>query len=197
MFVHDAAARSQVQVIPVPCDDIVHARFRQHVRPGRPPPELLRRLEEAARTQRELGRRVAAVLLSNPENPLACCYSHEMLRWVARWCEGEGVHLVVDELYALGGGEAFTSALSLELGDMLGNVHVLWGMSKVSREGRHNTHWRRLRLSSTNASLLVVGFRSGWLSSGVPSDVQPAALPGHENMQVSILPGVLELKRQY
>lgn len=54
-----------------------------------------------------------------------------MLRWLVKWCEAEGAHLVVDEIYALSGGDNFTSVLSLELGDMLQNVHVLWGMSKV------------------------------------------------------------------
>lgn len=134
MFAHDAATRNGIHVVPVPCDDIVLARFRQHVRPGRPPPELLARLDAAARAQRLLGRRVAAVLVANPENPLACCYSREMLRWLVRWCEGHRVHLVVDEVYALGavGEGSFTSVLSLDLGEeMRENVHVLWGMSKV------------------------------------------------------------------
>lgn len=132
MFGHDVATRNGVQVVPVPCDDITLARFRQHVRPGRPQPELLSRLDATAREQRLLGKRVAAVLVANPENPLACCYTNEILRWLVGWCEREGAHFVVDEIYALGGGEAFTSVFSLDLGEMLENVHVLWGISKVS-----------------------------------------------------------------
>lgn len=132
MLAHDAAARSGLHVVAVPCDDITLARFRQHIRPGRPPPELLRRLDAAAAQQRVLGRRVAAVVVANPENPLACCYTAEMLRWLVRWCAAEGAHLVVDEVYALSGGDGFRSVLGLHLGDMAENVHVLWGMSKVS-----------------------------------------------------------------
>lgn len=132
MFFHDLTTRNGLHVCSVPCDDITKARFRQHVRPGRPPPELFKRLTEAAEAQRKLGREVKAVLIANPENPLACCYSQGMLRWIVKWCEQEGVHLVVDEVYALSGGEVFNSMLSLELGEMRENVHVLYGMAKVS-----------------------------------------------------------------
>lgn len=130
--------RHGLHLCPVPCDDITRARFRQHVRPGRPPPELWARLADAAAAARRLGRPVRAVVLANPEDPLACCYSPGMLRWVVRWCEEEGAHLVVDEGLALsgdrggGGGEnVFNSVLSLELGEMREKVHVLYGMSKV------------------------------------------------------------------
>lgn len=147
MFFHDAEARNGIRLVPVPCDDITAARFRQHVRPGRRAPELLARLDDAAAAtaRAQGGGRVAAVLVANPENPLAFCYSREMLRWLVRWCEGRGAHLVVDEVYALGtGAEAgdgedgsrFTSVLSLELGEMRENVHVLWGMSKVGRDSK-------------------------------------------------------------
>lgn len=131
MFGHDSTTRNGLHIVPVPCDDITMARFRQHVRPGRPRPELLNRLSAAAEGQRGLGRKVAAVIIANPENPLGCCYTGEILRWLVRWCGQEGAHLVVDEMYALGGGEAFTSVLSSDLGEMRENVHVLWGMSKV------------------------------------------------------------------
>lgn len=131
MFSHDLTTRNGLHLVPVPCDDITIARFRQHIRPGRPPPELVHRLTAAAMAQRQVGRKVAAILIANPENPLGCCYSLEMLRWLVKWCRDEAAHLVVDEIYALSGGDNFTSVLSFELGDMLNNVHVLWGMSKV------------------------------------------------------------------
>lgn len=132
MFRHNTETRNGLHFVSVPCDDITKARFRQHVRPGRPPPELLNRLGTAAQAQRLLGRKVAAVLVANPDNPLACSYSAGMLRWLLKWCKEQGAHLVVDEVYALSGGEDFTSVLALDLGDMLDNVHVLYGMSKVT-----------------------------------------------------------------
>lgn len=132
MFYHDATTRNGLHLVAVPCDDIIKARFRQHIRPGRPQAELLNRLDAAAADQLALGRKVAAVLIANPDNPTGLCYSSGMLRWIVRWCRDHKVHLVADEVYALTGGKVFTSVHSLDLGDMLENVHVLWGMSKVS-----------------------------------------------------------------
>lgn len=135
LFAHDTTTRNGLHLAAVPCDDLPKARFRQHMRPGRGQPVLLDRLDAAAAAQRALGRPVAAVLLANPDNPLGRCYSAGMLRWVARWCRRERAHLVVDEVYALSGGGDFASALSLDVGaEMQQNVHVLWGMSKVSSE---------------------------------------------------------------
>ncbi|KAF3765601.1 hypothetical protein M406DRAFT_36947 [Cryphonectria parasitica EP155] len=130
MFQHDLTTRNGVHFVAVSCDDITKARFRQHIRPRRPPPELTNRLSKAVNEQKALGRTVAAVLIANPDNPLACCYSPGMLRWIVRWCREERVHLVVDEVYALSGGRDFTSVLSLDLADMVENVHVLYGMAK-------------------------------------------------------------------
>ena len=130
MFAHDVTARNGLHLVGVPCDDITEARFRQHIRPGRPQPELIDRLEFAAAEQRRLGRRVAALLIANPENPLGRCYTSEILRHLVKFCEREKLHFVVDEIYALTGGPNFTSVLSLDLRDFLGNVHVLYGVSK-------------------------------------------------------------------
>lgn len=130
MFLHDVAARNGLRLIGVPCDDITEARFRQHVRPGRPQPELVARLELAAAEQRRMGRRVAALLIANPENPLGRCYTGEVLWYLVEFCRREGLHFVVDEIYALSAGPSFTSVLSLDLKDGLENVHVVWGMSK-------------------------------------------------------------------
>lgn len=132
MFMHDVTTRNGLHLAGVPCDDITEARFRQHVRPGRPQPELIGRLELAVAEQRRLGRRVAALLIANPENPLGRCYTAEILWYLVGFCHEQGLHLVVDEIFALSGGDNFTSILSLPLNtrDSLSNVHVLWGMSK-------------------------------------------------------------------
>lgn len=130
MFGQDVTARNGLHLVGVPCDDITEARFRQHVRPGRPQHELTSRLEFAAAEQRRLGRRVAALLIANPENPLGRCYTPEILWYLVKFCQREKLHFVVDEMYALSGGPNFTSVLSLDLRDALGNVHVLYGMSK-------------------------------------------------------------------
>lgn len=166
MFQHDLVARNSLHFIPVPCDDIFKARFRQHVRPGRPHPELLNRLEAAAEEQRAQGRHVAAVLIANPDNPCAACYSSGMLRWIVKWCRQQRVHLVADEVYALSGGGEFTSVLSLGLDDMLENVHVLYGMSKVS-EYQKNDYQQCVLLLMHDANLMEPGLWTGRLSSGL------------------------------
>lgn len=130
MFSHDVTTRNGIHLIGVPCDDITEARFHQHIRPGRPQPEIINRLETAAAEQRRLGRRVSALLIANPDNPYARCYTSELLRYMADFCQKESMHFVVDEIYALSGGANFTSVLSLDLRDAAGNVHVLFGMSK-------------------------------------------------------------------
>lgn len=130
MFAHDVTTRNGLHLVGVPCDDITEARFHQHIRPGRPQPELINRFETAAAEQRRLGRRVAALLIANPDNPHARCYTSELLRYMVDFCQRESIHFVVDEIYALSGGANFTSVLSLDLRDAAGNVHVLWGMSK-------------------------------------------------------------------
>lgn len=94
--------------------------------------------------------RIKAVLLCNPHNPLSRCYPKQVLLEVMEFCQEHGLHLIVDEIYALmdlkstrkegkrGDGE-FVSALSLT--EPLvpegavkvdpSRVHVIWSASKV------------------------------------------------------------------
>jgi aspartate/methionine/tyrosine aminotransferase len=88
-------------------------------------PELLDRAVEAS------DRPVRALLFTTPDNPLGRVYSADEIRAVVSWAGGRGLHVVVDEIYALSvfGERAFTSVATLRpgLGD---NVHIVWAFSK-------------------------------------------------------------------
>ena len=90
--------------------------------------------------------RIKAVLLCNPHNPLSRCYAKKALLEVMEFCQEHGLHLIVDEIYALTDlndmpdkAPSFVSALSLA--EPLvpegavkvdpSRVHVVWSASKV------------------------------------------------------------------
>lgn len=74
---------------------------------------------------------VKALLLTNPDNPTGRVMSAVQLDEVVTWATSAGLHVVVDEVYALSvfGDGSFTSVASIrpELGDL---VHIVWAFSK-------------------------------------------------------------------
>ncbi len=75
-------------------------------------------------------RKVRALLFTSPDNPLGRVYTAEEVQRVMRWAERAGIHLVMDEIYALSvyGSREFVSAASFgPLGDA---VHIVWAFSK-------------------------------------------------------------------
>ena len=80
-------------------------------------------------------RPIRALLFTSPNNPLGTVYSAEEVLAVVEWCQANGIHAVIDELYALSvfdaefGNSPFVSAASVveSLGDM---VHIVWAFSK-------------------------------------------------------------------
>lgn len=79
----------------------------------------------------EAGRPVRALLFTSPDNPLGRVYSADEVESVVGWAEDRGLHLVIDEIYALSvfGEQSFVSAASLRssLGD---RIHIVWAFSK-------------------------------------------------------------------
>lgn len=77
------------------------------------------------------GRPVKALLYTNPNNPIGRVDPPEKVDELLSWAERRGVHLVVDEIFALSnfGGDEFVSAARLrpDLGDWL---HLIWAFSK-------------------------------------------------------------------
>ena len=119
-------------------------------------------------------KRVKAVLLTNPHNPLGLVYEREEVDAVIEWAGKRGLHVIVDEIYAnsifsplpppqyggleKGGKGAFVSALRHVVGEggeagLIGKewVHVVQGLSK---------------------DFGLSGYRLGWLTTGNQAVVQ-------------------------
>ena len=98
-------------------------------------PELL---TAASRTALGDGRcsRIRCVLLTNPNNPTATCYSRADLERLVDWCSEHRVHLVSDEVYActvFAQQKKFVSALAVAAGREGADpdlIHVIYGLSK-------------------------------------------------------------------
>jgi len=77
------------------------------------------------------GRPIRALLYTNPDNPRGSVASPEELEAILGWGTTRGIHVVVDEIYALSvfGDTSFTSCAQLRssLGPML---HIVWAFSK-------------------------------------------------------------------
>ncbi|KAL4747883.1 pyridoxal phosphate-dependent transferase [Aspergillus terricola var. indicus] len=63
--------------------------------------DAILRFEEVAEQARLEGKRVKAILLCSPNNPLGRCYPEEVLKSYMRLCQNLGIHLISDELYGL------------------------------------------------------------------------------------------------
>jgi aspartate/methionine/tyrosine aminotransferase len=76
-------------------------------------------------------RPIRALLLTTPDNPLGRVYSASELDEILGWAERRGLHVVVDEIYALSvfGERTFTSCAGVRetLGD---RIHIVWAFSK-------------------------------------------------------------------
>lgn len=90
-------------------------------------------VEAACRQAASDGVRVRALALVSPANPLACTYDAATLNDVANVARRDGLHLIVDEMYAgsVFGPRPFTSGLHLPP-DVLPpeRVHLVWGFAK-------------------------------------------------------------------
>jgi aspartate/methionine/tyrosine aminotransferase len=111
----DLETRDELSVIPVPTESADGFRLT--------PARLDAALAAAPRP-------VRALLFTSPDNPLGRVYSRAEIQSVIDWARGAGIHLVMDEIYALSvhGEREFVSAASLgPLGD---RVHLVWAFSK-------------------------------------------------------------------
>ncbi|CAF9905890.1 hypothetical protein IMSHALPRED_004007 [Imshaugia aleurites] len=86
------------------------------------------------------GKKVKALILSSPHNPLGRCYTPEVLEAYLRLCSKHGIHMISDEVYAksvfpnkdIPNPTPFRSVLSLEYRKLIDPslLHVQYGMSK-------------------------------------------------------------------
>jgi aspartate/methionine/tyrosine aminotransferase len=131
-FVPDLSTRPGATVVPVNFDDVDPFSA-----------EAVSKYEEALLSfQESTGKKVKALMLCHPHNPLGRCYPREVIIQLMQLCQRYQIHLISDEIYALSVFEntvdeypapvQFESALSIKLKDIIDPklVHVLWGMSK-------------------------------------------------------------------
>ena len=107
-----------------------------------------------------------ALMLCNPHNPLGTVLSPSFLMEIITWCRGKHLHVIADEIYALStfaktslhekdgdddSSKGFVSVVEVLKGQLLDDIHVLWGLSKdISASGL-----RVGVLYSQNAKLLT------------------------------------------
>ncbi len=87
-----------------------------------------------------------ALLVTNPDNPLGRVAPAEEVGRLIEWARDRGLHVVLDEVYALSvfGDATFTSGASL-VDDLGEDLHVVWSVSKD------------LAMSGLRAGALVTG----------------------------------------
>ncbi|EWC43814.1 hypothetical protein DRE_07323 [Drechslerella stenobrocha 248] len=129
-FKHDLFQRSKLKLVPVSLKGVDPMG-----------PEAVELYEKELQRQKELGVKVRAVILCNPHNPLGKCYTPEVIRAYAKFCNAHQIHFISDEIYALSiystpsnaTAAPFTSVFSIpDLREIIAPhlVHVLHGMSK-------------------------------------------------------------------
>lgn len=58
-------------------------------------------LQQAKKTIEASGRNLRMLVITTPDNPTGGMYSERQLNAFADWCQGNGVHLIVNEIYGL------------------------------------------------------------------------------------------------
>ncbi|XP_037033778.1 1-aminocyclopropane-1-carboxylate synthase-like protein 1 isoform X2 [Bradysia coprophila] len=81
------------------------------------------------------GKNVRAFLLNNPQNPLGKVFDRQLVVDIMKFCQRNGLHLIVDEMYALSAFDTetdYNSVLSMNTDDFIqpDMLHVIWGFSK-------------------------------------------------------------------
>ena len=90
-------------------------------------------LASTYKTQTEAGSRPKVLLLTNPGNPTGAILHEDVIRGAVEWAQANGVHVVMDEMYAVSvfRSSPFKFKSCLEIFDKLPtNVHLVWGLSK-------------------------------------------------------------------
>ncbi|KAJ5107391.1 hypothetical protein N7456_004066 [Penicillium angulare] len=131
-FIADLSLRPEAVVVPVPMGNIDPLS-----------PNAIDLYERTAvEFEQRTGKKVRAVMLCNPHNPLGRCYPRETIDCLMKLCQSRRMHLISDEIYALSVWNnkldknskfnEFESLLSRDLTNLIDPdlVHVLWGMSK-------------------------------------------------------------------
>jgi len=115
-FWGDLETRDELTIVPVPTSDADGFRLSA---------------ERLDRAVAGAGRPVRALLFTSPNNPVGTVYTPAEIAEVLDWAEAAGVHVVLDEIYALSvhGARPFTSGA--RVAPHLGPTrHIVWAFSK-------------------------------------------------------------------
>jgi aspartate/methionine/tyrosine aminotransferase len=115
-FWGDLETRDELTIVPVPTSDADGFRLSA---------------ERLDRAVAGAGRPVRALLFTTPNNPVGTVYTPAEIAAVLDWADGAGVHVVLDEIYALSvhGARPFTSGARVV--PRLGPTrHIVWAFSK-------------------------------------------------------------------
>jgi aspartate/methionine/tyrosine aminotransferase len=117
---NDLAGRAGAHIVPAPLDPAAGFALTAEV------------VERAIVQARGRGRSLRAVALLSPNNPLGQLYDESTLRAVAEVTMGQGLQLVVDEMYAGSAyGGSFVSAARLVPSVVPPErLHLVWGFAK-------------------------------------------------------------------
>ncbi|KAJ5102632.1 hypothetical protein N7532_003161 [Penicillium argentinense] len=131
-FIADISLRPESVVVPVEMGSVDPLS-----------PEAVEEYKKAAvEFETRTGKKIRAVMLCNPHNPLGRCYPRATIDRLMQFCQSRQIHLISDEIYALSVWEnrvdketkftPFESMLSRDTTGLIDPslVHVLWGMSK-------------------------------------------------------------------
>ena len=121
-FDFDVVTRAKVEIVPV--DLYSRNQFKL----------TAEAVESAYQKALKANKRVRALLIMNPVNPLGCIYDRETIQLLIEFCHQHRIHLVCDEIYAL---SIFDSATRSQFASIYTHslpdperVHLLWGFSK-------------------------------------------------------------------
>ncbi|OJJ57415.1 hypothetical protein ASPSYDRAFT_58955 [Aspergillus sydowii CBS 593.65] len=102
--------------------------------------EAVDRFEAAFIQVKNEGKRIKAILLCSPNNPLGRCYSEDVLKAYMNLCQKLDLHLISDELYGISIWDnpemkhptPFTSVIAINTENLIDprRVHAVWGLSK-------------------------------------------------------------------
>ena len=130
-FITDISLRPQAVVVPVEFGDLDPLSL-----------EAVAQYEKAlVEYEGRTGKRIRAVVLCHPHNPLGRCYPKPVLIELMKFCQRRQIHLVSDEIYALSTWEnrvdntsptPYVSILSIDPTNIIDPdlIHLIWGMSK-------------------------------------------------------------------
>ncbi|XP_031252399.1 1-aminocyclopropane-1-carboxylate synthase 7 [Pistacia vera] len=122
-FDRDLRWRTGVKIVPIHCDSSNNFQITPQA------------LEAAYKEAEAMNKKVRAVLITNPSNPLGATIQRSVLEEILDFVTHKNIHLVSDEIYS---GSAFSSSEFISIAEILESrkyknserVHIVYSLSK-------------------------------------------------------------------